>query len=305
MARSVGFHFGSWPLIVAVAVGAAACGGGSPSMPTGGGGGRPIGGGGSQTGDVIAVGDIGWCGSAGTGPTAELVESLPGRLLLAGDIAYPNGSRQDFQRCFDPSWGRFRQRWHAVAGNHEYLSPNAGPYFEYFGSAAGEDGSGYYALTIAEWHILMLDSNIPTQRNSPQWEFARRELDLQRRLCTLAVWHHPVFTSGQNGPNAYMRDMFALLEANGVDIVVNAHDHLYERFAKQTADGRPSERGIRQFVVGTGGAELYRFVTSAPNSEARIAQFGALHLALQPAGYRWEFVLSTGGLADSGNDACH
>jgi acid phosphatase type 7 len=102
-----------------------------------------------------------------------------------------------------------------------------------------------------------------------------------------------------------MRDMYAMLEANGADLVVNAHDHLYERFAKQAADGRPSERGIRQFVVGTGGADLYRFVTVAPNSESRIAQFGVLHLALQPTGYRWEFVLANGGLADSGTDVCH
>jgi hypothetical protein len=251
------------------------------------------------------VGDIGWCGSNGTTATAQLVESLTGRVLLAGDIAYPNGSARDFQQCFDPSWGRFRERWHAVPGNHEYLSPNANPYFDYFGSAAGSDRSGFYALTLGDWQVLMLDSNVPTQRGSPQWEFARRELDLQHRPCSMAVWHHPLFTSGQNGPNVYMRDMFALLEGAGVDVIVNGHDHLYERFARQTADGRPSDRAPRQFVAGTGGADLYRFVTTAPNSEARIAQFGILRLALQPTGYRWEFVLAAGGLGDSGTEGCH
>jgi hypothetical protein len=130
-------------------------------------------------------------------------------------------------------------------------------------------------------------------------------MDVNRHPCTLAVWHHPLFTSGQNGPSPAMRDMFALLEAAGADVVINGHDHLYERFASQTADGRPSERGLRQFTAGTGGAELYRFVTSAANSEARIAQFGILRLSLQPGAYRWEFVLTAGGLADSGNDMCH
>jgi hypothetical protein len=294
----------SWPLVIAAgALAAVACGGGSPSAPTGGigpGGGRE-----GQIADVVAVGDIGWCGSTGTPAAAQLVDSLPGRLLLVGDIAYPNGSAQDFQRCFDPSWGRFRGRWHASPGNHDYLTPNASAYFDYFGGAAGDERSGYYTLVVGDWQILMLDSNIPTQRNSPQWEFVRRELDLQRRPCTLALWHHPLFSSGQNGPNLYMRDMYALLEASSVDVLVTGHDHVYERFAKQTVEGLPSERGVREFIVGTGGAELYRFVTAAPNSEARIAQFGALHLSLQPTGYRWEFVLTDGGLGDSGNDTCH
>lgn len=282
---------------------AMACGGGESGRPTGPTDvPRP---GPSQTVDVIAVGDIGWCGSRGTTETAQLVASLSGSLLLAGDIAYPNGSATDFQRCFHPEWGRFQSRWHAVPGNHEYQTPNASGYFDYFGHAAGSDRSGYYALVLGDWLVLMLDSNVPAQRNSPQWEFVRRELELRRGPCTLAVWHHPLFTSGQNGPNPFMRDMFTLLEIGGADVVISAHDHLYERFAKQTQEGRPSERGIRQFTVGTGGAELYRFITTAPNSEVRIAQFGILRLSLQPTGYRWEFVLTAGGLGDSGTEGCH
>jgi hypothetical protein len=258
-----------------------------------------------QTVEVIAVGDIGWCGSRGTAETAQLVESLSGWLLLVGDIAYPTGAAADFQRCFDPLWGRFRGRWFAVPGNHEYMAAGAGPYFEYFGPAAGSDHSGYHALTLGDWQILMLDSNVPSQRNTPQWEFVRREMDLNRHACTLAVWHHPLFTSGQNGPTPAMRDMFALLEGYGADVVINGHEHLYERFAMQSADGRSLERGLRQFTAGTGGADLYRFVRAAPNSEVRIAQFGILRLALQPGAYRWEFVLTAGGLADSGLETCH
>ncbi len=274
-------------------------GGGSPSGPTPG----PIIG--DRNAEVIVVGDIGWCGSNAPAATAQLVDRLSGTLLLAGDIAYPNGSAADFQNCFHPTWGRFRDRWHAVPGNHDYLTPNAEGFFNYFGDAAGADRSGYYSILVGDWQVLMLNSNVPAQRNTAQWEFVRRELDLQRRPCTLAVWHHPLFTSGQNGPNPAMRDMYSLLEAGGADVIVNGHDHVYERFAKQTAEGRPADRGIRQFVAGTGGADLYRFITVAPNSETRIAQFGVLRLLLQPSSYRWEFTAVQGGLADSGSESCH
>jgi hypothetical protein len=279
---------------------ATACGGDSPSAPTPPG---PIVG--DRNAEVIVVGDIGWCGSSAPGATAQLVERLSGLLLLAGDIAYPNGSAADFQNCFHPTWGQFRDRWQATPGNHDYLTPNAEGFFNYFGEAAGSDRTGYYAMLVGDWQVLMLNSNIPAQRNTPQWEFVRREIDLQRRPCTLAVWHHPLFTSGQNGPNASMRDLYSLLDAGGADVVVNGHDHVYERFAKQAADGRPADRGIREFVAGTGGAELYRFITVAPNSEMRIAQFGVLRLLLQPTSYRWEFVRVQGGLADSGSEPCH
>ena len=283
-----------------------ACSGnaGSPASPTPGGG-PGAGQGGSGTASVIVAADIGMCGSPGPEATALLIDRLPGRLLLAGDIAYMHGSTVDFQRCFDPAWGRFRGRWHAVPGNHEYQTPHAAPFFEYFGDAAGADGTGYYSLRIGDWHVLMLNSNAPAGRGSPQWDFARRELDIERRACTLAVWHHPVFTSGPNGPNASMRDMYALLDAAGVDVVANGHDHLYERFARQTVDGRPSERGIRQFTVGSGGATLYHVAGIAPNSEARLLQFGVLRLSLEASSYRWEFIATPGETVDTGVELCH
>jgi len=281
---------------------AAACGGSgdAPGAPT-----PTPPSGGDRNAEVMVVGDIGMCGSPGPALTSALVERLSGHILLAGDIAYPNGSVADFQNCFEPTWGRFRGRWNASPGNHEYMAANGAAYYNYFGEAAGDDRTGYYAITAGDWQVLMLNSSAPAQRNSPQWEFVRRELDLQRRPCTLAVWHHPLFTSGQNGPSPIMRDLYSLLEAGGTDVVVSGHDHLYERFAKQSSDGRASDRGIRQFIAGTGGATLYRFVTTAPNSEARIAQFGVLRLSLQPTAYRWEFVGVEGGLADSGSDLCH
>ena len=150
-------------------------------------------------------------------------------------------SRKERPRTFATasirSWGQFRSRWHPVPGNHEYESAGAAPYFAYFGEAAGPPGLGYYSFTAGDWLILMLNSNIAATRGSPQWEFVRAELERQRTPCTMAVWHHPLFTSGPNGNNTFMRDMWALLEASRVEVILNGHDHLYERFARQTADG--------------------------------------------------------------------
>jgi hypothetical protein len=255
---------------------------------------------------ILGAGDIGMCDSPGTAETAKLVAGLEGQVLLAGDLAYMHGSAIDFRNCFDPYWGRFRPRWRPVPGNHEYETPNASGYFGYFGEAADPDGlGGYYSFTTGDWLVLMLNSNIPAGRGSAQWEFARRQLDLQQTPCTLAVWHHPLFSSGPNGPNGQMQDMWSLFEAAPVEVVLNGHDHVYERFARQMADGRAeAARGIRQFTVGTGGASLYGFTRSAANSEVRLAEFGVIQLTLEPAQFRWEFRTTNGNIADAGLDTC-
>ncbi len=258
-----------------------------------------------QTVVALGVADIGMCNQPGVAQTARLVASLEGLLLLAGDIAYLHGSAADFRNCFDPEWGRFRARWHAVPGNHEYETPGASAYFDYFGEAAGEDRTGYYSFTAGDWLILMLNSNIPAGRNSAQWEFVRAELNAQRTPCTMAVWHHPLFSSGPNGSNAFMRDMWALLETAKVELILNGHDHLYERFARQMSDGREDPAlGIRQLTAGTGGAELYQFVGAAQNSERRIMEFGVVRLTLRPAQVDWEFVNVSGTVLDRGLDTC-
>jgi 3',5'-cyclic AMP phosphodiesterase CpdA len=254
---------------------------------------------------ALGVGDIGMCNQPGVAQTARLVAGLEGILLLAGDIAYLHGSAANFRDCFNPEWGRFRSRWHPVPGNHEYETPGAAAYFDYFGEAAGADRTGYYSFMAGDWLILMLDSNIPAGRNSAQWEFVRAELNAQRTPCTLAVWHHPLFSSGPNGPNAFMRDMWALLETAKVELILTAHDHLYERFARQMSDGRADPAlGIRQLTAGTGGAELYRFVRAAEHSEARIMAFGVVRLTLRPAQVDWEFLNVSGNVADRGLDTC-
>jgi len=287
---------------------AAACSN-SPSGPTGGGGTPGPGGGNNPstglTAVVLGVGDIGMCNRPAVGQTARLVAGLDGQLLLAGDLAYFQGTAANFRDCFNPEWGRFRDRWRAVPGNHEYESPAAGPYFDYFGDAAGTDRTGYYAFTAGDWLILMLNSNIPAGRGSAQWEFARQQLDGQRTPCTMAVWHHPQFSSGPNGNSAVMRDIWSLLEAARAEIVLTGHDHLYERFARQLANGTADPvNGIRQFTAGTGGAELYNFVRAAPNSESRIMQYGVVRFTLRPAQVEWAFHGIDGSVNDTGLDTC-
>ena len=290
-----------WILLLGIA---SACSS-SPSGPTPGGGGGSGGGGIGQTAVVLGVGDIGMCGRAEVAQVARLVASLEGHLLLAGDLAYFQGTAANFRDCFNPSWGQFRGRWNAVPGNHEYESPGAAPYFAYFGDAAGPAGVGYYAITIGDWLILMLNSNIPATNGSPQWLFVRSELQAQRTPCTMAVWHHPVFSSGPAGANGAMRDVWSLLEAARAEVILTGHDHLYERFARQMADGRAdATNGVRQFTAGTGGAELYNFVRSVPNSEEQIMRHGVMRFTLRPAQVDWEFIGLDGATLDRGLDTC-
>ena len=223
-------------------------------------------------------------------------------MILAGDIAYFQGTMRNFIECFDPAWGANRRRWRPAPGNHEYETPAAAGYFQYFGEAAGR---GFYSFRAGDWLVLMLNSNVDAGPASDQYVFARAELQTTRTACAMAVWHHPLFSSGPNGSNPGMREMWRLLQENGVDVVVAAHDHLYERFGKQDVTGRSDAGGMRQFVVGTGGARLYDFMQTAPNSQVRIKSHGVLRLTLQHTNYDWAFIDIAGRTADAGADNCH
>lgn len=302
--------------ILAVALGMA-CSGGSSSSPspsavqnpvTGPGLGNPGPSGPAPTGatvKVVGVGDTGQCGSPGVATVARLVGGLDGQILLVGDLAYPDGTAANYRDCFEPQWGRMRSRFRAVPGNHEYQTAGATGYLGYFAEAVGEDGAPFYSFMAGDWLVLMLNSNIPAGRNSAQWEFVRRQLDQQRTPCTMAVWHHPLFSSGPNGNNAFMKDMWALLEAAPIEVILTGHDHLYERFARQMSDATPEPaKGVRQFIVGTGGADLYGVARVAANSEVRLVEFGALQFTLEPAQYRWEFRNAGGTVQDFGLETC-
>ena len=215
------------------------------------------------------------------------------------------GPPNRYRDCYDRTWGRHRIRTRPVPGNHEYESPQAAPYFDYFGFNAGPHGLGYYSFNLGAWHLVALNSNVAVSAGSAQAAWLRADLAANRARCTLAYWHHPRFSSGRHGNEARMRDFWQILYEAGADIVLSAHDHTYERFAPQDPEGFPdNEHGIRQFVAGTGGARPSAFVNIGPNSEARLATLGVLKLTLSGSGYDWEFI-SVSGPGDSGSGSCH
>ena len=266
-----------------------------------------------QTAVLVGAGDIADCRDL-TGPeaTAELLEKIPGTVMAVGDLAYPDGSKENFT-CYDITWGRFKNRTRPAPGNHEFRAAGATPYFEYFGAAAGDPKTGYYSYELAAWHIIVLNSQCKAvggcEAGSPQEKWLRADLAAHSVACTLAYWHKPLFSSGAaHGDDLEIQPLWqALYEANA-DVVVNGHDHDYERFAPQTPDAAPDpKRGIREFVVGTGGKNHRPFKEPKPNSEVRDATaFGVLKLTLKSNGYDWQFIPEEGKtFTDSGSGACH
>jgi hypothetical protein len=266
-----------------------------------------------QTAILVGAGDIADCRDlSGAEATAKLLDQLPGTVMAVGDLAYPDGSKENFV-CYDKTWGRAKSRTRPAAGNHEFRSVGGTPYFEYFGAAAGDPKTGYYSYELGTWHIVVLNSECQDvggcQAGSPQEKWLRADLAAHPAACTLSYWHKPLFSSGSaHGNDLIVKPLFqALYEANA-DVVVTGHDHDYERFAPQTPDGAPDpQRGIREFVVGTGGKNHRPFVEPKPNSELRDATaFGVLKLTLKPGSYDWQFIPEAGkSFTDSGNGKCH
>lgn len=260
----------------------------------------------SDTAVLVGAGDIAECGSRGTEATARLLDRIQGIVFTAGDNAYYQGSAQDYRNCYEPTWGRHKDRTRPAPGNHEYDTPAAVAYYAYFGAAAGSSGVGYYSFRAGPWHVLSLNTNVAIDRNSPQMQWLRTELSMHAAQCTAAIFHHPPFSSGPNGDQPVSRDLWRELNTGGVDVAIAAHDHLYERFAPQDGDGRlDAARGVRLFVVGTGGATLYPIMRFRANSEVRLATFGVLKLTLSPEGYQWEFLGTEGAARDVGSGVCH
>ena len=252
------------------------------------------------------AGDIAMC-DVNSLATAALLDRIGGLIFTLGDNAYFHGSRAEYRDCYDTTWGRHKGKTFPVPGNHEYESPGAAPYYEYFGElASGPLGDGYYSFEVGDWHVVALNSNVAVGSTSPQAAWLRSDLESSRARCTLAYWHHPLFTSGPNGDTQSMREFWRILYDARAEIVLSAHDHMYERFGPQDPDGRAdAARGIRQFIVGTGGAFLRQPVTLHPNSENRIISFGVLKLTLSSDRYQWEFVPVAGGATDGGSGVCH
>jgi acid phosphatase type 7 len=253
----------------------------------------------------VGAGDIAMCEDLGPAEaTARLLDAVtaafPEALVFTtGDHAYPDGTAAEFAECYEPTWGRFNARTRPTPGNHDYETPGAEPYFDYFDlfdELPGARQLGYYGFELGTWHAVALNSIISVSPASTQVAWLEAELTAARRECVLAYWHSPLFSSGFHGLNPWDsgRDTAAfwqVLMRHGADVVVNGHEHFYERYAPQDADGRARPDGLRQFVIGSGGAGLHRVLRRRANSVyANNDVFGVLILVLRPDSYEWAFV---------------
>lgn len=271
---------------------------------------------------VVAVGDI-VCGSATPSgfacrhvETAQLASTLsPDAVIALGDLQYEDASLADFTTFYEPTWGVHKRITLPVAGNHEYDTPKAAGYFDYFNGVqvdsgpAGHRQRGYYTARLDDWRVIVLNSNCwaigGCQAGSAQEQWLRATLAASQTRCVMAVMHHPRFSSVPSGSDTTVTALWQAMYEYGVDVVLAGHMHAYERFAPQTPSGVPDTRGPRLFVVGTGGKEAHGFSNVRPNSERQIAAFGVLRLILREASYEWRFVPVAGSTAtDSGSAAC-
>ena len=261
---------------------------------------------------LVGAGDISECNSAGDSATAKLVQSIGGTVFTVGDNAYRTGTASQFQKCYGPTWGKFKNRTRPAIGNHEYMSKGAAGYWRYFGGRAGPRGKGWYSYSAGAWRVIVLNSNCTKVRcgkGSEQERWLRAQLAKHNNKCTLAYFHHARFSSDRHhGTSPWVGPFWEALYDYGADVVVSGHAHSYERFAPQTPWGKAdASHGIRQFVVGTGGAGFYRMGPARPNSQVRNANtFGVLKLNLHSDGYQWNFIPQAGkSFRDSGHGKCH
>ena len=268
----------------------------------------------SEAGDVVllAAGDIADCGSSGDEATAKLLGSNGGTIATMGDNVYNDGTAAQFRDCFDPTWGQYKSRIKPSPGNHDYHTSGASGYYGYFGAAAGDPKKGYYSYDLGNWHIVALNSNCGNiggcGATSPQGQWLQSDLNAHTNSCTLAYWHHPLFSSGNHGSSSATRDLWNILYQEGAEVVLMGHDHHYERFAPQSASAASdSSFGIRGFIVGTGGRGLYNVGSAIKNSEVRYnGGWGILKLTLGNGSYSWQFLSVAGKtFTDSGTGKCH
>ncbi len=239
--------------------------------------------------------------------TAAQLDRLDGTVLVLGDLVYYEDTLVGYRECYDATWGRHRERSRPVPGNHDYEEDGGAAYYAYWGSQAGPAGRGYYSFRLGAWHLVALNSNIDMEPGSDQARWLRADLAATRAHCILAFWHHPLFTSGKYRADDRAAPLYRILHEAGASLVLNGHSHNYERFAPQDAEGRLDQRrGLRSFVVGTGGAHLRGLVETEANSEAFEAEtWGVLELTLHEERYDWRFIpVEGGGFSDSGTAPC-
>lgn len=251
----------------------------------------------------VGAGDIAECDSENDEFTAQLLDAIPGTVFVIGDNAYESGTLNEYRNCYDPTWGRHKARTKPVPGNHDYRTSGASGYFQYFDNIAS-----YYAYDLGGWRIYALNSEIDVSANSPQVAWLQDDLAANPRECVLAYWHRPRWSSGSNhGNGTEYQTLWQILYQAGAEVVLNGHEHNYERFAPMNATGQPDDQGLREFVVGTGGRGLYKFDSPLPTSEVRNdTTYGVLKLTLREASYEWEFIPIAGStFTDRGSADCH
>jgi hypothetical protein len=251
----------------------------------------------------VGAGDISTCDNDNDEATARLLDNIRGTVFVLGDGAYINGTYTDFINCYHPTWGRHKDRTMPVPGNHEYFTAEAAGYFQYF-----NDIPSYYAYDMGEWRVYALNSEIDVSLTGPQVRWLRNDLAENPRLCVLAYWHQPLWSSRyEDGKDEVYETLWKTLHDAGAELVINGHIHNYERFMEMDATGAAASPGLREIIVGTGGVNHDGYVTRLPTTEVRDAStYGVLKLTLNPTSYSWQFIPVAGGaFQDSGNTECH
>jgi acid phosphatase type 7 len=255
---------------------------------------------------VLAAGDIASCDLPGDERTAALLDAHRGTVLTLGDNAYEHGAAAEFHACYGPTWGRHKARIRPAPGNHDYNTPDASGYFRYFGRAAGPSGRGYYSFDLGDWHIVSLNSERDTASGGRQVRWLKRDLAASRAACVLAYWHRPRWTAGAKEDDARTAVFWNVLYDFKADVVLAGHDHNYQRYPPMNKQGAfDRRRGIRSFVVGTGGASPHRLRPDPRREAAKAGTFGVLRLTLRPGRYAWRFLPVAGGrYSDAGSARC-
>jgi hypothetical protein len=257
----------------------------------------------------VGAGDIAGSGT-GDSATAALISALPNTATVwaAGDNAYDSGTLTEYNTYYDPTWGQFNARTIPAPGNHEYGTSGASGYFDYFGALAGPNRNGWYSKDVGDWHVVSLNSEVSMAAGSPQETWLRQDLAANTKACTIAMWHSPIFTSGSHAPDSATRPLYQALYDYNADVLIQGHNHNYERFAPMNPSGQlDTVRGIRSFVNGAGGRSHYNFTGVAANSEVRNSDtYGVLKFVLKANSYDWEFIPEAGKtFRDSGSGTCH
>ena len=263
---------------------------------------------------LVGAGDIAGCSQEGrSSATANLLGKIGGTVYTLGDNVQGQGDINEFRNCYDPTWGKYKKRTRPSVGNHEYHTPGANPYYDYFGKRAGSPRRGYYSYDRGRWHVVVLNSNCDRvggcKSSSPQGRWLRNDLRKNPSRCTLAYFHHPLQATGVNTPSPQVKPLWGMLHDRNADVILSGHAHRYERHAPMTPSGKRSADGIRQFVVGTGGADGGTEIRESQTPNLQVVEVGTpgvLRLSLRADSYAWKFVsIANRSFTDSGTDRCH